>query len=73
MDQQMMELLRDRFDSLDSKMEALNDTMANHVEKDEVYWRKIDHAEGQITMIKAVGSTLSLSGIGAWLFSHFGK
>jgi hypothetical protein len=54
-------------------MEALNDTMANHVEKDEVYWRKIDHAEGQITMIKAVGSTLSLSGIGAWLFSHFGK
>jgi hypothetical protein len=72
-DTQILDMLRDRFDSLDSKMEDLNVTMANHVEKDERYWLKIEAAEGQINLIRWLGGSLSISGLAAWLFSHFGK
>lgn len=44
-----------------------------HIEKDEVYWKKVDHAEGSLSLIKWFGGSISVSGLLAWLFSHFGK
>lgn len=73
MDDNLLDLLRDRFDNLDKTLTTLNDTLKTHVEKDERYWQKIDKAEGQITLLKWVGGTISGGGLLGWLFTNFGK
>jgi fermentation-respiration switch protein FrsA (DUF1100 family) len=73
MDNQQFEMMRDRFDNLDHSMRTLNETMQDHVMKDEAYWKKLDQAEGQLSLIRWVMGGLSVSGLMAWVFNHFGK
>ena len=73
MDEQLLELMRDRFDRLDNEMTSLNTTLKEHTEMDQRYWQKIDQQEAQISLIKWLGGSISMSGLLGWLFSHFGK
>jgi hypothetical protein len=45
-----------------NQLGALNETMTEHINKDEKYWQKIDAAEGQIGLIKWFGGT-ALGGV----------
>lgn len=73
MDEQVLELMRDQFERLHQELGALNTTLKDHTDMDRQYWQKIDQQEAQISLIKWVGSGLSVSGLLGWLFSHFGK
>lgn len=72
MDHQLLELMRDRFDRVDSELTKLNDTLALHTAKDERYWTRIDTQEGQISLLKWMGSGLSISAAISWLYQKFG-
>lgn len=73
MDDQVLELMRDQFERLHTELASLNTTLKEHTEMDQKYWQKIDAQEAQISLIKWLGSGLSISGLLGWLFSHFGK
>lgn len=73
MDSQHFEMIRDSLSDLKETCHGIRQDMISHIEKDEVYWRKIDQTEGQLSLIKWIGGSLSLSGFLGWLFSHFGK
>jgi len=69
MDQQLFELINERSDRQDEKLDRIEELLRAHVEKDEVYWRKIDTQDGQIKALKGVGSAIVfLAGVAEWLF-----
>lgn len=53
-------------DRIDRKLEE-------HIGKDEDYWKRIDQQEGQLSLIKWLCGSISVSGLLAWLFGSFGK
>lgn len=73
MEDAVLELIRDQFVHLNTKLDLINTTIEKHIDKDEEYWRKIDQVEGQISLLKWLGGSISFSGLLAWLFGHFGK
>lgn len=68
---QLVEMIRDRFDSQDRKLEEIKCSLSNHVEKDEEYWRQIDVQAGQIQLLKAIGGSSIFAGAMAWLWNKF--
>ena len=42
LDEQVLELLRDRFDAVDKKLDEAKDAFAAHSESDKKYWAVID-------------------------------
>lgn len=82
MDEQVVDLIRDQFASMNGKIDSmgktvhdkidgLSVTMREHVNKDDAYWKKIDAQQAQIGVI---GYLLSLSGLGAafaWAYHKF--
>lgn len=67
MDEQLLDMINRRFDSLDDTLKDLNTTMKDHVEKDERYWLKIDQQQAQISLMK----WLLGGGAGAALIAWF--
>ena len=72
MDEQIIELMRDRFDKLDAELHGIHLTIKEHTEMDALYWKKIDAHEAQISMIQWLSSALSGSALLAWLYTKFG-
>ncbi len=72
MDNQLFELLVDRFDRQDKVLMEIKDTIKEHVEKDEKYWKKIDVQEGQIKLLKGMGTGFIavLGYLEWWLFKR---
>lgn len=69
---QVIELLRDRFDKLDTELNDLHTTLKDHTKIDERYWGKIDQQEAQLSLVKWVSSGVSGSALIAWLYAKFG-
>lgn len=72
MDEQIIELMRDRFDKLNAELEMLHKTLRDHIEMDALYWKKIDTTEAQLTFVKWLVSGVSGSALLAWLTTKFG-
>ena len=70
MDNQLFEMLTKRFDSQDETLKEIKDSFKEHLEKDETYWRKIDVQDGQITLLKVLLGSSSLTALitGIWLW-----
>lgn len=73
MDEQLLELMRDRFDRLDTELSSLNVALRDHTKMDEQYWKKIDANEAQIGVLKWLFSGVSASGVLAWIYTNFAK
>ena len=73
MDDQVVDMLRDHLGRIEDTCMGIREDLKSHTEKDAEYWQKIDEQQGQISLIKWLGGSLSLSGLGAWLFTNFGK
>lgn len=52
MDDQVLAMMRDRFDALDEKLTAMTAALQAHHEKDERYWLKIDQQQAQISLMR---------------------
>ncbi len=72
MDDQIVNLLRDRLEAIDNNVQRVHEAMESHLERDEHYWRKIDEQQAQLGVIKFLGSGVSGSALLAWLYNHFG-
>lgn len=72
MDEQLLELMRDRFDRLDTELSSLNVALRDHTKMDEQYWKKIDANEAQISLLKWIGGGVSGSALMGWLLQKFG-
>ena len=72
MDEQIIDLLRDQFKTMNEKIDSLREDMRGHIEKDELYWGKIDEQQAQLGLIKWLFSGASGSAALAWLYSKFG-
>jgi hypothetical protein len=71
MDDNILGLLRDRFNKVDRDNQEMLDCLKAHITKDELYWKKIDDQQAQIRLVKYLGG----SGLGAavlhWLYNTF--
>jgi hypothetical protein len=72
-DEQVVGMIRDSLERLENTCTGIREDMNAHADQDATYWKKIDQVEGQISLVKWFGGSVSISGLGAWLFSHFGK
>ena len=68
---QLVDLLRDRFDRVDAALDDAKATMLAHIEKDERYWKQLDQQSGQISLLKWLGGGAGLSFLGKWLYDRF--
>lgn len=69
MDNQIIEMLRDRFGQLDAELCKLHGTLKEHVDLDALYWKKIDANEAKIDVLKWLFGIVSAAGtaIAGWL------
>jgi hypothetical protein len=72
-DENIVGMIRDNFSQLHAKCDSIQESINVHVEKDEQYWKDLDEMKGQMSLVKWLFGSISLSGLGAWLFSNFGK
>lgn len=73
MDNQLFEMLKDRFDRQDEILGNIERNLSEHTKKDEVYWKKIDVQEGQLSLLKWLfgGTITTLAGsFAAWVIAH---
>lgn len=71
MDEQIVDLLRDQFATMNHKIDSLHADVRDHVEKDERYWKKIDTQDGQISMLKWIfGGSGIFAAISAWFWNR---
>ena len=72
MDQQLFDMLKYRFDQQDEMLQNIHLNLQEHIEKDQVYWKKIDVQEGQVGLLKWLfgGTITTLFGsFVAWIIS----
>ncbi len=69
MDDQIVDFIRDQFDSVRKDISTLRDSMDRHTTKDEHYWKKVDEAEGQIKLLKWAASAGPVGALIVWLYS----
>lgn len=67
MDQQLLALMRDRFDAIDTTLKDLNESLKAHTEKDDRYWLKIDQQAAQISLIRWICGGGAFAAFVAWV------
>ena len=72
MDDQLVELLRDRFNAIDAKLDEAKESFDKHAASDEKYWKLIDAQKAQLSLVKWVTGGAAGSSLIAWLFNKFG-
>lgn len=61
---------RERFDTLDGKLDKLISSFEKHTEKDETYWKKIDRQHAQLRLIKWVMNSSWVGALAAWFYQR---
>ena len=72
LNQQLFDMLRDRFDVIDASIKDVKSLIEVHTEKDEHYWKMIDDQQAQLRMVKWLSTGLSGSALTAWLWNKLG-
>lgn len=54
MDDQVFQLVTQRSDHQDAALEEIKTLLKEHISKDEIYWRKIDIQDAQLSMLKKI-------------------
>lgn len=52
MDDQLFSFMKDRFDSVDTKLDIHQTAMNEHIEVDRQYWKMLDEQQAQLSLIK---------------------
>jgi ABC-type transport system involved in cytochrome bd biosynthesis fused ATPase/permease subunit len=52
MDSQLFQLVNQRSDRQDDTLDEIKKLLTEHIQKDEIYWRKIDIQEAQLSMLR---------------------
>ena len=68
---QLVDLLRDRFDRVDAALDEAKATMLAHIEKDERYWKQLDQQSGQISLLKWLGGSALFTVLSKWIYERF--
>ena len=69
MDNQLFDMLRERFDRQDADNAEIKEMIKEHTKKDELYWSKLDQHETQLNTLKKVGAGfISAVGLVEWFF-----
>ena len=68
-DPQLLEMIRDRFDQVDAKLDQARESFDTHAATDEKYWRMLDDQQAQLTFVKRlfIFLTTAASIVGTWL------
>lgn len=66
MDDQVFHLVEQRADRQDASLEEIKSLIREHISKDEVYWRRIDIQDAQLTMLRRI-----ILGVGAFFATLF--
>ncbi len=73
MDEQVVGMIRDSLERLEQTCQGIREDFKDHVEADQVYWRKIDQQDGAVSVWKWVAGLGGGSGALAALSQWFGK
>lgn len=71
MDPQAFKLLVDRFDRQDATLARVENLMTKHIEKDEVFWKKVDRVSTQVGMVKYLLGVPGVGGFLLWVWQKF--
>ena len=71
MDDQLAEMIRDRFNKVDQDNNQLLMDLRGHVEKDAIYWAKVDAYYAQVGVFKWLAGTSIGSAVMLWIYEHF--
>ena len=63
MDKDHLEILLHSLRSIEDRCQNIQETMADHIEADQGYWKKVDQMEGQVSLIKWVVGAVGLGGL----------
>lgn len=72
MDDQTVNLLRDQFKQTNDKIDQLHNVVQEHVSQDQVYWKKLNEAEGQIKLLKYLSGAGPVGALVVWVYSKLG-
>lgn len=73
MDEQAVGMIRDSLARLESTCQRISDKIDTHIEKDEVYWQKMDKMDGALGVWKWIAGLGGGSGVLAALAQFFNK
>jgi hypothetical protein len=73
MDDQLAEMIRDRFNKVDADNAQLLEDLKDHAGKDAIYWQKVDAHYAQLALVKWLAGTSIGSAIMLWIYQHFTK
>jgi RNA binding exosome subunit len=71
LENQVLEMVRDRFDAQDVMLNEIKESIRDHVTKDEAYWRQIDDQKAQLKLVKWIGGTGIFSSAVIWIWQKF--
>lgn len=72
MDDQLIEMIRDRFDDMGAKLDDAARHLKEHVDTDARYWRLIDEQQAQISLLRWMTGGGATTALATWLYSKFG-
>lgn len=70
-DEQLFEMLNDRFNRIETMLGEAKASFDAHVTKDEGYWKKLDAQDAQFNILKWIVGPISGTSFLAWLYEHF--
>ena len=72
MDDQTVNLLRDQFKQTNDKIDQLYNVVQGHISQDQMYWKKLNEAEGQIKLLKYLSGAGPVGAFAVWVYSKLG-
>ena len=71
LDEQVVQMIRDRFDRQDETLKRIETSRVEHADKDAGYWKQIDDQHAQLRLAKWVGGSGAFAAATAWLYEFF--
>ena len=69
MEDHTVNLIRDQLAAINRNIESLHKVIAEHVQKDERYWQRIDEQKGQMSIIAWFLGIPGVAGFFGWLYN----
>lgn len=73
MDEQIIDMIRDQFQSMNGKIDKLQESVQGHLDDDKLYWTKIDQTDGQISLIKWIIGSGTVGAFILFVYNFFAK
>ena len=71
-DEQVIKLISNQLDMLNSRLDVIHGDIKDHLDKDLSYWRKVDQQEAQLSLLRyLVGGTPVVVGGIIWMLERY--